>query len=146
MTKFDPSCYSNNYAGRSTYNYSERSIRRSTSNPLPVSFTDQAFLDQVAETTKIFDVKKRVLPGPVMKTEEDWKWKGKKCSTELNTIIRERKKEMKEKELKEKSVLLRGGESQLWGSADRREREKVFPNCLQSLIFLCDLTGLYFQY
>ena len=91
MTKFDPARY--------TYNYSGRSIRRSTSHPLPVSFTDQAFLDQVAQTTKIFDVKKRVLPGPVMKTEEDWKWKGKKCSTELNTIIRERKKEMKEKDL-----------------------------------------------
>ena len=109
MTKFNPASY--------TYNYSERPIRRSTSNPLPVSLTDQAFLDQVAETTKIFDVKRRVLPGPVMKTEEDWKWKGKKCSTELNTIIRERKKEMKEKELKEKNVLLRGGERQLWGSA-----------------------------
>ena len=115
MTKFDPARY--------THNYSGRSIRRYTSHLLPVSFTDQAFLDQVAETTKIFDVKKRVLPGPVMKTEEDWKWKGKKCSTELNTIIRERKKEMKEKELKEKSVLLRGGERQLWGSADWREKE-----------------------
>ena len=72
-----------------------------------------------------------------MKTEEDWKWKGKKCSTELNTIIRERKKEwkeMKETELKERSVLLRGGERQLWGSADWREREKASLKCLQSVV------------
>ena len=27
-------------------------------------------------------MKKRVLSGPVMKTEEDLKWKGKKCSTD----------------------------------------------------------------
>jgi hypothetical protein len=125
MIKFDPARYSHNYA--------ERSIRRSTSLPLPVSFTDQAFLDQVAETTKIFYVKKRVLPGPVMKTEEDWKWKGKKCSTELNTIIRERKKELKEKEVKDKNVLQRGGERQLWGSADWREGEKDLNHSFSKL-------------
>ena len=125
MNKFDPTRY--------THNYSGRSIRRSSSHPFPVSFTDQAFLDQVAETTKIFDVKRRVLPGPVMKTEEDRKWKGKKCSTELNTIIRERKKEMKEKELKENSVLLRGGERQLSGSADWRERDKYLNHSFSKL-------------
>ena len=58
MTEFDPSQFSHNY-------------RRSISNPIPVSFSDQEFLDQVAETTKIFDVKKRLLPGPIRNTEED---------------------------------------------------------------------------
>ena len=49
------------------------------------------------------------MPGPVMNTEEvGLKWEEKKF------IIRERKKEMKKIQLKEK----RGGERQLWCSAD----------------------------
>ena len=111
MTRFDPALYS-------------RNLRRSTSRPFPVSFSDQRFLDQVAETTKIFDVKKRVLPGPVRNTEEEGNWKKEKNTGELNDMIRERKKEMREKEMKEKSVLLRGGERQLWGSGDWREKNK----------------------
>ena len=58
MTELDPALFSRNY-------------RRSISNPIPVAFSDQVFLDQVAETTKIFDVKKRLLPGPIRNTEED---------------------------------------------------------------------------
>ena len=103
MTRFDPALYS-------------RNLRRSTSNHIPVSFSDQRFLDQVAETTKIFDVKKRVLPGPVRNTEEEGNWKQKKNTRELNDMLRERKKVM--------SVLLRGGERQLWGSGDWREKNK----------------------
>ena len=51
--------------------------------------------------SKIRNVKKAALTGPVMKTEEErmMKWKGKKLSNELSTIIEERKKEMKEKDL-----------------------------------------------
>ena len=65
MTRFDPALYS-------------RNLRRSTTNHIPVSFSDQRFLDQVAESTKIFDVKKRVLPGPVRNTEEEGSWKKEK--------------------------------------------------------------------
>ena len=108
MTEFDPSQFSHNY-------------RRSISNPIPVAFSDQEFLDQVAETTKIFDVKKRLLPGPVRNTEEDGNWKQRRNINVMNNMI-EGKQVMKDRE--EKSVLLRGGERRLWESSDWREKNK----------------------
>ena len=92
MNLFDPSRFTHNYSGQS-------SPRRSASNPFPLSLTSQSLLDHIAETSKIFDPKKRVLPGLVMNTEEDGvKWKGKKYSSELSTIIEDRKKEFMEKD------------------------------------------------
>ena len=61
-------------------------------------------------------MKKRVLPGLVMNTEEDRvNWKRKKYSSELSTII---KKNQKEKEL------LMGGDDQLLDSDGLRELSK----------------------
>ena len=100
MPLLDPTSYTHNFSGQSR--------RRSVSLPPIFKFS---------ETTKIFN----------MNTEEvadGEKLKGKKLSNELSDIIKERKKEMKEKELKEKGVLLRGRERELWGSADWRERDK----------------------
>ena len=116
MSLFDPSRYTHNLSGNIG--------RRSRSLPIPVSFSDQSFIDQVAETTRIFSIQKRVLPGPVMKTEDGaGTWEGKKGRSELSCVIRERKKEMKKKELIERPALL-GGERKLWGSEDWRERNK----------------------
>ena len=122
MPLFDPARYTHNLSGQSN--------RRSVSLPPIFKFSDQRFLDQVAETTKIFNIKKIVLPEPVMNMEEaedGEKWREKKLNNELSPlsdIIKEREKERKEKELKEKGVLLRGGERELWGRADWRERDK----------------------
>ena len=96
--------------------------RRSISNPIPVAFSDQEFLDQVAETTKIFDVKKRLLPGPVRNTEEDGNWKQRRNINVMNNTMIGGKQMMKDRE--EKSVLLRGGERRLWESSDWREKNK----------------------
>ena len=94
MTLFDPARYTHNYSGKPR--------RRSTSHPPPDSFSDKHFSDQVAETTKIFHVKKRVLPGPVMKTDDGGeKREERKYRKELSTIVFERKKEIQKKELKE---------------------------------------------
>merc|ERR1719347_50903 len=120
MTELDPALFSRNY-------------RRSISNPIPVAFSDQVFLDQVAETTKIFDVKKRLLPGPIRNTEEDGNWKQRRSISEMNNTMRDGKKEMKVKEMKEKSVLLRGGERKLWESTDWREKNKDLNQSFKKL-------------
>ena len=106
MTLFDPARYTHNYSGKPR--------RRSANHPLPDSFSDKHFRDQVAETAKIFDVKKRVLPGPVMKTDDGGeKREERKYRKELSTIILERKKEIQKKELKELrdscGIVLSGG-------------------------------------
>ena len=70
-------------------------------------------------------MKKIVLFGPVMKTDDGGeKREERKYRKELSTIILERKKEIQKKELKEKRMLLRGGEQQLWDSDEWRERNK----------------------
>ena len=125
MPLFDPACYTHNLSGQSK--------RRFVSLPPIFKFSDPRFLEQVSETTqtnKIFNIKKIVLPEPVMNMEEaedGEKWREKKLNNELSPlsdIIKEREKEIKEKDLKEKGVLLRGGERELWGGAGWRERDK----------------------
>ena len=117
MTLSDPARYTHNYSGKPR--------RRSTSHPLPDSFSDKQFLDQVAETAKIFDVKKRVLPGPIMKTDDGGENREeRKYRKEMSAIILDRKKEIQKKELKVKSLLPRRCERQLWDSAEWRERNK----------------------
>ena len=111
MPLFDPTRYTHNYSGQS-----RRRSASHPSHPIPghINFSDQRILDQEAKTPKIFNVKRRALPGPVMNTEEvGLKWEEKKF------VIRERKKEMKKIQLKEK----RGGERELWCSNDWRNKD-----------------------
>ena len=94
MTKFDPARYTHNYSGQPK--------RKSATKPHTISFSGQTLFHQAAETSYM---KKRVLPGLVMNTEEDRvNWKRKKYSSELSTIIKEKQKEMKEEELREKEL------------------------------------------
>jgi hypothetical protein len=95
MPQFDPSHFTHNYSGNIK--------RNQMSHPLPVYLSRQTPNHQETKKiqSKILNVKKAVLPGPVMKTEEErmMKWKVKKYSNELSTIIEERKKELKDKDL-----------------------------------------------
>ena len=51
----------------------------------------------------------------------------------MNNTMRDGKKEMKVKEMKEKSVLLRGGERKLWESTDWREKNKDLNQSFKKL-------------
>ena len=91
------------YLSHITNNCSGKNKRKPNIHPLPAYLSRQTlnYQEQKKIQSKILNVKKALLPGPVIKTKEGemMKRKGKKYSNELSTIIEERKKEMKEKDL-----------------------------------------------
>ena len=60
----------------SKHHYSNNWYRSGDFNSGGQIFSRRDFLEQISETAKIFDLKKRPLPGPIVKTElETVQWK-----------------------------------------------------------------------
>ena len=90
-------------------------------------FAKKEFLDQISETTKLFDLKKRPLPGPIQKTDIDIK----RHSVKNMKVFNEDTKIMIQNI--EKRDLFCKSERKLWKSEEWRRRDKNVGNNFNKL-------------
>ena len=110
----------------SKHYYSNNWYRSGDFNSGGQVFSRRDFLEQISETAKIFDLKKRPLPGPIIKTDlEKVHWQNTKQSHP-----RPRHHDhMKIKSLEpEKRDLFSQSEIGLWSNKNWRRREKNLGN------------------
>ena len=89
-------------------------------------FSKNDFMEQIAETTKIFELKKRPLPGPILQTDVI----NRKILKNYNFLDINGKLNIQNIE---KRDLFSKAEKKLWKSEDWRKRDKNFGNSFKKL-------------
>ena len=89
------------------------------------NYSRKDFLEQISETTKIFDLKKRPLPGPITQTQDQRQQKHKK-NNQNNQMKNITTLTVPPSKISAKQDLFSQGELVLWSSCDWRRREKNF--------------------
>lgn len=94
-------------------------------------FSRRDFLEQISETAKIFDLKKRPLPGPIVKTElEKVHWQNTNQSHSRPRLHEHVKIKSRDTETRE---LFLQSEIGLWSNKNWRRREKNLGNNFNKL-------------
>ena len=94
-------------------------------------FSRRDFLEQISETAKIFDLKKRPLPGPIVKTDsEKVHWPNTNQSHPRPRLHEHEKIKSREPERRE---LFLQSEIGLWSNKNWRRRDKNLENNFNKL-------------
>ena len=94
-------------------------------------FSRKDFLEQISETAKIFDLKKRPLPGPIVKTELETVQRKNTNQSHPRPRLYEHVK-FKSSDPEKRDLFLQS-EIGLWSSTNWRRREKNFGNNFNKL-------------
>ena len=92
-------------------------------------FSRKEFLEQISETAKIFDLKKRPLPGPIVKTDLE---KVHRQNINQNNLPLHEKMKIKTWDFEKRELFLQS-EIGLWNNDNWRKRDKNFGNNFNKL-------------